>query len=252
MPSSFQNAEFFNQQHVRADAPAITTLGEAAAELGFDGFAAIAWFPTPATRPATHVISNLPEGWLRLYRERRYSLVDPIASWCKSTEAPLAWSDAVLAQAPKFKEDAAAFGIRHGWSQAVHDGLGVKGMFNLARGDKPLDANELRNKQGAMQLLAHRAHRLVLAELRAQCAARLQEMLTTRELDVLRWAADGKTAQDTATLLGIRLTTVRFHVNNAVRKLQAGNIAGAVFRALVLGLLHGLPTAAPPSHQDDL
>jgi len=66
---------------------------------------------------------------------------------------------------------------------------------------------------------------------------------------MLRWAADGKTAQDTATILGIRLTTARFHINNAVRKLQADNITGAVFRALVLGMLHGLPEAGAPPRE---
>lgn len=220
---------------------AIDTLAAAAAELGFDGFAAVAWIPCPASLPALHVLSNLQDDWLARYRVNRNAAIDPAVIWCRTHGAPLVWSEEVQPYGPTFNDAAASLGPRHGWSLAVRDALGVPGMFSLVRATRPLDTEKPASKQLAMQVLAHRAHRMLLADWRARWNSTAGEPLTGREVEVLRWAADGKTALDTAAILDIGLSTVRFHINNAVRKLKTENIAAAVFRALLLGLLHGLP-----------
>ncbi|WP_293475001.1 LuxR C-terminal-related transcriptional regulator [Phenylobacterium sp.] len=52
--------------------------------------------------------------------------------------------------------------------------------------------------------------------------------LTARERDSLRWVAAGKSDWEIAVILGVSQTTVRFHVDNARRKLGAVNRAQAV------------------------
>lgn len=236
--------------HLAAPERTTALLQAAATEHGFDRFAMVVWVPYPAAHPFAYVASNFPAEWLMLYRERGYAAIDPVARWCKAHTGPLVWSDEVLAQAPAFSDEAAAFGLRYGWSQAVHDGLGVRGILNLARAAPPLQADELRSKRAQLHVLAHSTHRLVVTGLRAQWASAVAEPLTGREVEVLRWAADGKTAQDTAEILNVKLSTARFHIDKAVRKLSAENVAAAVFRALVMGMLHGLPepaaAATPP------
>lgn len=61
--------------------------------------------------------------------------------------------------------------------------------------------------------------------------------LSTRELDCLRWAAQGKTSWETAVILGLAERTVNFHIGNACAKLGVGNRRAAVVTALRLGLL---------------
>ena len=61
--------------------------------------------------------------------------------------------------------------------------------------------------------------------------------LTARERDCLAFAADGHTDVEIAGLLGIAETTVRFHINNARRKLGATNRTHAVARLSARGLL---------------
>ncbi|MCM5679129.1 helix-turn-helix transcriptional regulator [Schlegelella sp. S2-27] len=61
--------------------------------------------------------------------------------------------------------------------------------------------------------------------------------LSEREVEVLRWTADGKTSNDVADILGISERTVNFHINNAMIKLGASNKTAAAVRAAVLGLL---------------
>lgn len=61
--------------------------------------------------------------------------------------------------------------------------------------------------------------------------------LTPRELDVLRLLGSGCTYEQAALRLGISTHTVVTHTKNAYRKLQVHTAAGAVVRAIQLGLL---------------
>ena len=57
-------------------------------------------------------------------------------------------------------------------------------------------------------------------------------MLTPREREVLRWTAAGKTADASASILGISVRTVEYHLLNAARKLNTANRTHTVVEAL--------------------
>jgi DNA-binding CsgD family transcriptional regulator len=61
--------------------------------------------------------------------------------------------------------------------------------------------------------------------------------LTARERDALSWVAEGKSDWEISVILGVSETTVRFHVDNARRKLGAVNRAQAVARLAAARLL---------------
>ena len=61
--------------------------------------------------------------------------------------------------------------------------------------------------------------------------------LTNREIEILKWTADGKTTQETSDILRISIDTVNFHVKNAISKLKSANRTAAVVQAAMLGLL---------------
>ncbi len=61
--------------------------------------------------------------------------------------------------------------------------------------------------------------------------------LTERERECLELAADGQTNDEIAEFLGLTPHTVRFHLGNAFRKLDAVNRAEAIARAIKRGLL---------------
>lgn len=63
-------------------------------------------------------------------------------------------------------------------------------------------------------------------------AETLTHSLTPRELEVLRWAARGKTAKDIAQILHITKRTVDEHAQNVIRKLGAVNRTHAIAIAL--------------------
>ncbi len=61
--------------------------------------------------------------------------------------------------------------------------------------------------------------------------------LTPKETEVLRWLSEGKSTSDIASILAICGRTVKFHVSNILRKLNAENRTHAVVIAIDRGLL---------------
>jgi two-component system NarL family response regulator len=64
------------------------------------------------------------------------------------------------------------------------------------------------------------------------------EPLTAREFDVLRLLAQGERNREIADTLGLAEPTVKIHVNNLLRKLQAKDRTEAAMIALKRGLIH--------------
>jgi two-component system NarL family response regulator len=67
------------------------------------------------------------------------------------------------------------------------------------------------------------------------------ERLTPRELDVLKLLAEGHRNREIADALGLAEPTVKIHVNNLLRKLQAKDRTEATVIALKRGLIHLTP-----------
>ena len=61
--------------------------------------------------------------------------------------------------------------------------------------------------------------------------------LTERELQVLHWSMNGKTASETGQILGIAASTVNYFVGRALVKLECENKHHAVLKAISLGLI---------------
>jgi DNA-binding NarL/FixJ family response regulator len=64
------------------------------------------------------------------------------------------------------------------------------------------------------------------------------ELLSPRELQVLRLVAEGKTSKDIATLLDLGLQTVRSYRKTMMKKLGVNNVAGLTQLALAAGITH--------------
>ena len=64
-----------------------------------------------------------------------------------------------------------------------------------------------------------------------------KEVLTLREVECLRWYAEGKTFQDISDLLGVSPRTIRFFLEGARGKLNCLNTTHTVVVALQKGLI---------------
>lgn len=91
---------------------------------------------------------------------------------------------------------------------------------------KPIDFDLLAS------IVAARLSRVARMELWSQKVA-----LTAREIEVLTWAARGKTSEEIASILGLSKRTVDFHVDNARVKLDVSSRIQAAVKAATGGLI---------------
>lgn len=64
-----------------------------------------------------------------------------------------------------------------------------------------------------------------------------KEIFSQRENEILYWASVGKTYQEIALILGIKVSTVKFHIGNAVKKIGAINAKHAIRLGIELQLI---------------
>jgi len=64
-----------------------------------------------------------------------------------------------------------------------------------------------------------------------------QHSLAAREREILTWLSKGKSGHETAIILDISVCTVRIHIQNIKRKLDASNIPHAIAKAFQEGIL---------------
>ncbi len=208
-----------------------------ARDLGFDYCAYGLRAPYPFSQPRTVMINNYPDHWQARYRDRGYLAVDPTVQHALRSLQPLVWSDSLFARTPELWEEARAAGLAFGWAQPCRDATGVSGMLTLARSAEALHATELADKQMEMIWLAQSAHVGMARSVVPRLLPEMRAKLSAREIEMLRWTAEGKTSSEIADLANISKRTADFHLNNATAKLNAANKTAAAIMAAVLGLL---------------
>lgn len=217
----------------------LAALDKAARALGFDYCAYGMRTPLPLSNPRVIMGSTYPIAWQQRYAEQDYMTVDPTVAHALRSTMPVIWTDPMFEQARPFWEDARSHGLHVGWAQSAFDGQGNVGMMTLARGGEALTGQELRAKALQMSWLAHTAHatmaRISASKHHPYSTAATE--LTAREVEMLRWTADGKTSGEIAQITAISERTVNFHLNNAVEKLGAANKTAAAVKAAMLRLL---------------
>ncbi len=209
----------------------------AALALGFEHVAYGFQSLTPFSRPKITLLNNYPVSWQERYAQAGYLQVDPTVAHGRRSQKPIIWTDQVFADAQGLWDEARAHGLSVGWAQSSLDILGAGGMLTLSRSCESLSPQELEAKQQRMRWLVQVAH-LAFSRLLRCNQTNGSHNLSGRELEVLKWLADGKSAQDIADILNLSKNTVDFHIKNSVTKLQVPNKTAAVVRAALLGLLN--------------
>lgn len=66
--------------------------------------------------------------------------------------------------------------------------------------------------------------------------------LSPREIDVLKLAAAGKTADESARILNLSARTIHFHIQSVIEKLGVSNKISAIIAAIKAGYLDSVST----------
>lgn len=205
-------------------------------EMGFEYCSYVLRVPNPISSPVVTWTSTYPTKWLEHYFANKYLESDPLIQQALHDVSPIVWDGNHFDNRPNFWEEARAHGVMHGWALGTHGKHMTTGMLSLARSHDKVDSLELSEKEPQLVWLAHITHGLVSAIETKEFEAEIDHQLTDREIEVLRWSASGKTADEIGTILGITARTVTFHITSSLEKLNSANKTQAVAKALLLDI----------------
>jgi LuxR family transcriptional regulator, quorum-sensing system regulator BjaR1 len=221
----------------RDTATALASIDEVLADFGIDYFS---FQDLPESgRPYSDFVfcKRIPQEWFKLYNEEEYVAIDPAFRFCRRVTTPFIWADAPFdaelePHIAQFVNRVHDFGLAHGIMIPVPRSNDRPGVVWFG-GER---AELTRSTGPVLHLLSLYAFEQ-LRSLSRGFDDRVRPLLTSREREVLAWAAEGKSAWEIGEILNITKRTVEEHVQLACRKLGAGNRTHAVALAIRKRLL---------------
>jgi DNA-binding CsgD family transcriptional regulator len=176
-------------------------------------------------------LSTYHEEYMAVYMRDYTPLKDRAFNICFNRLLPLDWEDVRSTDetVQHIHDVAEQYGVgRHGISIPIREpGVG-DAMFSINFSCEDRHWNEVRQGLVArLHLFAHYYH-LRMKDVIAARPVSAEYDLSPREREVLTWAADGKTAWETAQLLKVSERAIRLYTENAITKLRAKTKTQAV------------------------
>jgi len=194
------------------------------------------------------IISNRQE-WFKVYIENNFQFIDPVLITALYRMTPFSWDENLMlnkgVKVPKLFDMARNHDIINGYTFVLHDHNNNLVVLSIML-DKHCDDNieELiqLNKDKLQMLLITTHEKLTQLYQEQSRKADFEEMntrelFTSRENEIIYWASVGKSYQEIALILGIKLTTVKYHIGNAVKKLGVTNAKHAIRLGIELNLI---------------
>ena len=197
--------------------------------------------PTEGDRnPTGFMFQNWPKVWQRRYFERNYASVDPVPRAAMACATPLTIGELRTGKAGFVPGPAADEYVTKAARVAGGRGLivpiaaphGYHGIVVFVGDTEDFTATD----RAQLHLLAIYAHDRML-NLFGKAAGSLDHRLSQRKVAVMRLARIGAGDKAIAAQLGIAVRTVRFHFENARKKLAVKTRAEALVKAVGLHLL---------------
>lgn len=174
---------------------------------------------------------NYPEEWLIMYGKEQLYFKDPIIWHNFQHPGSQLWDDTYEMYAEKvsrkFISRSQDFRLRHGVSGGIYDGsTGFSTIFTFSGPDK----NFTEHEKDIVEMITPHLHQVLMRIQKVNQNPLAQ--LSSREKEVIKWIKEGKTNWEISMILNISERTVKFHVQNIERKLNAVNKAHAIAIAL--------------------
>ncbi|CAI1928241.1 Transcriptional activator protein lasR [Serratia fonticola] len=194
------------------------------------------------------IISNKTE-WFEFYTENNYQFIDPVLIATSRRVTPFFWDESITissgAKYPNIFDMAKNYNVINGYTFVLHDHNNNLVVLSLIMDDSCDENIEeiLKENQHKLQMLLITVHDKLIAlyhELNNTSdydQINQKELLSKRENEVIYWASMGKSYQEIALILGIKLTTVKYHIGNVVKKLGVTNAKHAIRLGVELKLI---------------
>lgn len=237
-PAPMNEIDRFLDSLVKLDNPdqLRSVLGTQISDYGLDYFAYHVVRPAKGPRQR-FVVSNYPERWLEHYIDNDYINIDAVLAAAVNTNANISWRHLRPKLNPaqrRIFDEAGEFKITQGVTIPVHGHGGSLATLTVGSDKSDTAFEEVwRESRYALQLTAFHTHEA--ASRMAACGQTGETHLSPRERECLLWAARGKSAWETGTIIGTSERAVRFHFENVLNKLGVHSKIHAVVKAIVTG-----------------
>ena len=218
--------------------PLPATLTKLVEHCGFRSFTHVGLRGFAPSKQSPPYVTTVPAEWERHYQQQGLAAHDPVLTKCLSGTVPIKFTDLSRESLPKDQSETmrhcADFKMDLGVSIPVHgpnNSLSVLSVYH--------DGTERTFQQASasvpiLTFAALHIHEYLMNQVQSPVPP--PTTLTERELECLVWTAHGKTAWEISVILKVSERTVKFHLNNVMRKLGVHSRTHAVARAISLGL----------------
>jgi DNA-binding CsgD family transcriptional regulator len=178
--------------------------------------------------------TSFPEEWMDYYTKNDMLDVDPVPNYMLRSALPAFWGGVTANAAGdplQLMRDAVDVGLVDGAMVPLHAVGGEVAYVTVAL-DK-VHPEQTYENLAAIQMLSTFFHEKYKSFLRNIDPVEL----TDREVQVLQWAAEGKTDEEISDILCISAHTVRYHWRKIFDKLQACGRTYAIVKAIRMQLI---------------
>ena len=180
------------------------------------------------------LFGDLDHPWSRHYDETDWPQRCPVGA--AAGPRPMTWDDIRRRPLPPEQrvifDELRAFRLTQGHIVAVDNG--DNGTLAVSLAGDGFDASDPEARTAAHLLSLH--YGFAGFDLLRRTRAKPDAVLTTRQIECLRWVRDGKTAWEIGSILGLSSRTVEEHLANACRALGVHSRIQAVILAARRGL----------------
>lgn len=193
------------------------------------------------------VISNRPD-WFEVYLENNYQHIDPVVITALNRITSFPWDENIMInldlKLPKIFNMVKSYDITNGYTFIVHDNKNNLALLSIMT-DKCCisDINKLiecnKDKLQALLITVHDKTMSIYrdVDIKPHRKKENEEIFSRRENEILHWSSVGKTYQEIAIILGVKLGTVKFHMGKVVKKLGVMNGKHAIRLGIELKLI---------------
>ena len=234
-------AEPFNQIcEIRTIFDAMQVLRKTCATYGFRYFKVIS-LPANMAGGDTSIsglamMSSWPPDMIADYDRLQLARNSPILNQLRKQITPLVFAVEEINNMRPGEEPASAaelfgrYGLTMGVYFPVHDFRGLRHAVSFMGDRAPLSTEELSTLALFSTMLIEQISKITTADHAAKTA------LNAREVEILKWTAEGKTSSEIASITGLSEHTVNHYATIATQKLGCSNRTQAVVYAMRLGL----------------
>ncbi|MFN3259513.1 MAG: LuxR family transcriptional regulator [Pikeienuella sp.] len=174
------------------------------------------------------LLTNYPVEWTERYQRKLYTHYDPVALLTRRSRMPFFWDGGAFLKSWRKDQrrvfhEARSFGIVCGYSIPIAGPSGDVGVFSLIAGRAAHLDHATRDEGARLYVAALQTHDRMARLVGDGQPQRPRPVLSPRELECLKWTAEGMTSDEIADRLSLSPATVNYHLNKAIRKLEASN-----------------------------